>query len=181
MPYTIEEHNHRLAAWAASTSASASSLCRFKVETGIAVLEQSGFTALGFATSNSLPAPAELDATHAAWRETVINSAHELGLTFTHGVAAKLINCYLKVRLVCAGHHLDERVQALHPPIDALLLGSLARLNYGSRRECWHGFHQQRWSKFDSATYQAVIDLIRQTLPHGAPLWKIEEFWEGHQ
>ena len=113
MPYTIEEHNHRLAAWAASTSASASPLCRFKVEVGVAILENSGFTALGFATADTLPTSAQLDAAHATWRDTVINSAHELGLTFTHGIAAKLINCYLKVRLVCAGHHLDERVQAL--------------------------------------------------------------------
>ena len=43
MPYTIEEHHHRFAAWAASSSASASPLCRFKVSAGVAILEKSGF------------------------------------------------------------------------------------------------------------------------------------------
>ncbi len=180
MPYTIEKHNHRLAAWAASTSASASPLCRFKVEVGVAVLENSGFTAEAFAIAN-LPTPAELDVIHAGWRETVINSAQVQGRTFTHGIAAKLINCYLKVRFVCAGEHLHERVRALHPPIDALLLAALAQANFGGQAMEWRNFHNLRWSKFDSATYQAVINLMRESMPAGDPLWKIEEYWEGHQ
>lgn len=181
MPYTIEEHNHRLAAWAASTSASASPICRFKVEKGVEILEESGFTAESFTTTASLPQPTQLDEVHANWRTTVIAKAAGIGLSFSHGVAAKLLNCYLKVRFVCAGYHNDQKVQALHPPIDALLLGALARQDYGARGQDWGRFHRRRWSKFDSQTYQSVIDLIRATLPAGQPLWMIEEHWEGHQ
>ncbi|WP_397379479.1 hypothetical protein [Prosthecobacter sp.] len=181
MSYEIEHHNHRLAAWAASTSASASPVCRFKVEHGVSILESCGFTPVNFADKESLPAPAALDDTHSNWRASILRAAHEKQLNFTHGIAAKLINCYLKVRFVCAGFHLDKKVQALHPPIDALLLDSLARNNYAGRGPAWRDFHQKRWSKFDSDTYAAVIDLIRETLPQGEPLWKIEEHWEGHQ
>lgn len=180
MPYTIEEHNHRLAAWAASTSASASPLCRFKVHQGVAVLEASGFD-VSFSSPERLPEPDALAAKHREWRDAVIEAATTNGLVFTHGIAAKLINCYLKVRFVCGGHHTDQRVQALHPPIDEVLLKELAAVNFGGNARLWRGFRKARWSKFDSATYEAVIEQVRDSLPANEPLWKIEEYWEGHQ
>jgi hypothetical protein len=96
-------------------------------------------------------------------------------------VAAKIINCYLKVRFVCGGCHTHPSVAALHPPIDDVLLKELGRVNFGRRARDWRKYRQQRWSKFDSKTYEAVIHLIRATLPTGAALWQIEEHWGGHQ
>ena len=180
MPYTFEEHHHRLAAWAASSSASASPLCRFKVHKGVAILEACGFDA-EFSSPDQLPEPADLDAQHHRWRIGVIAAAEKEGLAFTHGIAAKLLNCYLKVRFVCGGHHSDHRVQILHPPIDEVLLKQLAEENFGGKAKLWRKFRQARWSKFDSVTYEGVIALIRQSLPLNEPLWKIEEHWEGHQ
>lgn len=178
-PYEIERHKHVVAAWSAATGARASKLCRFKVREGVAILEACGFDA-GFSTPDHLPKPRQLDATHRAWREAVIKSAQAQGLSFTHGVAAKLINCYLKVRFVCGGYHDHERVRCLPPPIDALLLSELARKNVGGFKQDWRHLHTQAWSKFDSAMYERVIDLIRRVLPPGEPLWKIEEHWKGH-
>lgn len=179
MPYTIEDHKHISAAWGAATGARASKLCRFSVAVGKQILEEAGFTARF--TLTELPLPAELDARHTQWRRTVVEKARSKKLAFTHGIAAKLINGYLKDRFVCGGDHDHERVKCLHPPIDALLLGSLARANFGGQARSWRKFHDKRWSKYDSATYQSVIDLIRETLSPGEPLWKIEEHWEGHQ
>jgi len=178
--YNIEEHNHRLAAWAASTSASASPLCRFKVHKGGAILEACGFDA-AFSNPSQLPAPADLADQHLKWRAEVIAAAEKENLIFTHGIAAKLINCYLKVRFVSGGHHADARVQALHPPIDEVLLKELAAVNFGSQAKKWRKFRQARWSKFDSATYEEVIALIRSSLLPNEPLWKVEEYWKGHQ
>lgn len=178
-PYTIEKHRHVVAAWSAATGARASKLCRFKVRSGVAILEACGFNA-DFATPEHLPEPTQLDATHRAWRNAVINAAPQQGLTFTHGVAAKLINCYLKVRFVCGGHHDHARVRCLPPPIDALLLDALARQNVGGFKKEWRQFRTRAWSKFDSTTYERVVDLIRRALPPGQPLWKIEEYWKGH-
>lgn len=180
MPYTIDDHKHRLAAWDAASSASASPLCRFKVEVGSAILEACGFDA-ALASPNQLPPPADIDATHLIWRQKVIDAATVQGLDFSHGVAAKLINCYLKARFLCGGHHAHERVKCLHPPIDAVLLNQLAVVNFGGHKKQWWKFHEARWSKFDSETYQAVIDLIRQSLPPAEPLWKIEKHWKGYQ
>ncbi len=180
MPYTIEEHSHRFAAWAASSAASASKLCRFTVHEGVTILEACGFDA-AFSSPDQLPLAAALDAQHREWREDVIAAAVNQRREFTHGVAAKLINCYLKVRFVCGGHSADSRVQALHPPIDELLLKQLAALNLGGHARRWRTFRYARWSKFDSATYEEVIALIRDSLPPNEPLWKIEEYWDGYQ
>jgi hypothetical protein len=180
MPYTFEDHHHRLAAWAASTSASASPLCRFKVSQGIAILEASGFDA-NLSNPTQLPEPKELSNYHRDWRNKVIEKAGVEGLYFTHGVAAKIINCYLKVRFICGGSHLNDRVKALHPPIDEVLLKELASINFGGKAKEWRKLRQKRWSKFDSTTYEDTIEMIRESLPQNEPLWKIEEHWQGHQ
>jgi hypothetical protein len=79
----------------------------------------------------------------------------------THGVPAKLINCYLKVRFVCAGHHQHENVKVLHPPIDELLLNTLYELNVDGLRPEWGAACKERWSKFCADRYEKVIDLIQ--------------------
>jgi hypothetical protein len=176
--YTIEEHQHRLAAWAAGRAASVKG-CRFKVLQAKVVLEAVGFDA-SFSSAASLPAPAELDRTHRKWRNAVIRAAAQEGIAATHGVAAKLINCYVKVRLICAGCHDDERVKAMHPPVDDVLLKRLAELDVGGFQKKWKAARAIRWSKFKSRHYEQVIDLVRRALPD-QPLWKIEEHWAGHQ
>ncbi|MCZ7558528.1 MAG: hypothetical protein M5R41_19240 [Bacteroidia bacterium] len=180
-PFTIEQHKHRHAAWAASTAARASKLCRFSVEKGIAILDACGFDSR-FASPDQLPADVNIDKTHRKWRETAVAAACDIGVEgFTHGVAAKLINCYLNTRFVCGGHHEHKRVMCLHPPIDDLVLKALADKDFGGQAKQWRILRSKRWSKFDSDTYQDVIDLLRHSLPAGEPLWKIEEYWQGHQ
>ena len=115
MPYTIEEHKHRFAAWAASRAASVKG-CRFSVEQGKAILERVQLNRL-LPSPDNLPAPKSFDEVHREWRNQVISAAQELGLEFTHGVAAKLINVYFKAAFVCGGYHNHVRVKAIHPPI----------------------------------------------------------------
>jgi hypothetical protein len=71
-------------------------------------------------------------------------------------------------------------VQALHPPIDAVLLAELASRNFGGFRAAWNRARRIRWSKFNSSNYQTVIQHVRAAL-NGAPLWTIEQHWRGHQ
>lgn len=178
--YTIELHQHRLAAWDAATSARVRGICSFSVRQGAEILEASGFNE-EFSSPDVLPSPADLDMTHKQWREEAIAAAEMRGLSdFSHGIAAKLINSYLKVRFVCAGLHDHERVKCLHPPIDRVLLTELANRNAGGYGKEWRKFRDHGWSKFDSELYQTVIDKIRLCLP-GQPLWMIEEHWAGYQ
>jgi len=177
-PYGIERHCHLLAAWAASRAASVKG-CRFSVEQGRAILESAGFDD-SYSTPEMLPAPTEMDEKHWAWRAALIDAAEVEGVKFTNGVAAKLVNVYLKIRFVCGGHHAHERVHQLHPPIDAVLLKKLGAFNIGGHAKAWRKAELTRWSKFNSNEYEAVIGLIRDAL-QGEPLWMIEEHWQGNQ
>lgn len=171
--YNIRDHSHRFAAWAAATGASASPKCRFRVEDGKAILEAAGLDA-GLCRPSQLPKPGQIDRVHARWRARVIAEAKKRKLKFTHGIAAKLINLYLKARFTCGGHSDHPYVAALHPPIDSLLLKAInATLPHADRMP-------YAWSKFDAKTYQAVIKNLRQ-INAGSPFWSIESRWKGYR
>jgi len=190
MPYTIEEHKHRFAAWAASLAASVPG-CRFTVEQGRNILEAAGFNNL--VHPDDLPLPHMVDVTHRCWREKVRYHADQLyNLDFTHGVAAKLINVYLKAVFTCGGFHDDCRVKNLHPPIDRGMLTNLAdhfanhlaEPNVGGLVDALNEARDRGWANFDSEHYENVIMHIREALRvlgEYSRLWKIEEYWEGHQ
>ena len=179
MTYSIAEHSHRLAAWAASRSASIKSF-PLEVADGRAILEASGFDPEF--NVDRLPAADDqsIDVAHAVWRKKVIAEAKKQGLGFTHGIAARLINVYLKVRFVCGGFEADERVERLHPPVDRELLKGLGQKNVGGLKKDWNALEAKGWAAFDSAAYEGAIQKIRRSL-EGRPLWEIEEFWPGHQ
>lgn len=178
MPYTIQLHKHRFSSWAAGKAANVNG-CRFSVEQAKEIIEIAGLDQL-LDDPNNLPLPNNIDAAHAEWRNSIIEGAATLGLEFTHGVAAKLINIYLKAGFVCGGFHDHDNVRALHPPIDSLLLDELSAHDIGGFRRAWNEARRIRWSKFNSQQYQTVIDNIRASLPNGAP-WEIEQHWCGYQ
>lgn len=171
--YDIHVHSHRFAAWAAATGAAASPKCRFRVEDGKAILEAAGFDAR-LCRPSQLPKPSQIDRIHARWRDRVIDEAKKRKLKFTHGIAAKLINLYLKARFTCAGHVDHPHVAALHPPIDSLLLQALNRTLPSKQRI------PTRWSTFDATTYHSVIGTIRVHVGDH-PLWSAESLWLGHR
>jgi hypothetical protein len=176
--YTIEEHKHRFSAWAAGRAANVNG-CRFTVEQAKAILETAALNQL-LADPNKLPSPQDTDALHRKWRNGVIVAARNHKLDFTHGVAAKLINIYLKAGFVCGGHHTHVRVQALHPPIDSVLLDELSAQNVGGFRCTWNEARRIRWSKFNSEQYETVITHIRASMPNQA-MWNVEQYWRGYQ
>jgi hypothetical protein len=180
--YSLVEHKHRFSAWAASRAASVNG-CRFEVEQGKAILERAGMREF-LEAPERLPTRLEIDATHRGWRETVVATATQVGLQFSHGVAAKLINMYLKAGLVCGGHHDNPRVKVLHPPVDRLLLTALTRATEGQLRQELSALGP--WSTWDSTEYERAIDCIRRAVGMGPedsdpPLWSVERFWRGYQ
>lgn len=179
MTYDIEEHKHRYAAWAASRAASTKT-CRFNVLQGKNIIEDVGLNKL-LSNPDALPSANQIDTKHREWRESAIRAATSKDLTgFSHGVAAKLINVYLKGVFVCGGHEAHVNVSALHPPIDSLLLDKLHADNVGGQSEVWATARKQRWSKFNSNQYDKVIFAIRTAMGDDA-LWKIEQYWRGYQ
>jgi hypothetical protein len=173
--FSHEIHNevHLFVVWATATGASASPRCRFKVEAGKSILERAGFDAK-LRHPKQLPSPARMDAVHLAWRKAVIKEARKVGLEFTHGIAAKLINLYLKAKFTCGGYADHPHVAALHPPIDSLLLKAFNRTLKPQDRL------PVNWSTFDSRTYQETIGALRLGRK-GLPLWTAESLWQGHR
>ncbi len=177
MKYTIEEHKHRFAIWAACRAASVKG-CRFTVEKGKQILEDAKINVIINSIDN-LPEPDNFKMWHRKWRNKIINVAQQYKLKFTHGVAAKLLNIYFKLIFVCSGNHNDARVKAIHPPIDSLLLNQLYKLDIGEQCKSWQAARRIRWSKLNSEQYENVIKAIRKVLPADNGLWQIEEHWKG--
>lgn len=176
--YDIEQHRHLFAAWAAGRAASVPG-GRFSVAEGRYILEACGFVS-ALSSPNQLPQSSTIDDHHRRWRGDATDCAAALGLQLSHGIAAKLINVYLKARFVAAGHHDHPNVAALHPPVDRLLLQELAKSDFAGRARYWRQTSRSAWSKMCSDQYECLIKEIRSGL-HGAPLWQIEEFWKGSQ
>jgi hypothetical protein len=177
--YSILEHRHRFACWAASRAASVNGN-RFKVKDGQWILEKSDLHQI-MVDGSSLPESSKFDEIHAQWRNQIIYVAKEIGKEFTHGVAAKLINVYLKSIFICTDNLDDPKIKAIHPPIDSVLLDTLYKHDIGGKRKLWQTARQIRWSNFNSIQYQQVIDGIRSSLPSNAGLWEIEAFWRGYR
>ena len=177
--YSINHHTHVFAAWSAATAARAGT-CKFKVKTGRKILEEIGFNET-FINPNKLPTQEKFDVVHKKWCDNAIKSAKRYKIkNFKHGVAAKLINCYLKVKFVCGGHANHPKVKYIHPPIDRLLLQELKEKNIGDFGEEWSSGGKLSWSHYDYISYNEIIKMIQKTMPN-QPLWKIEQYWPGHQ
>jgi hypothetical protein len=170
--YKLFEHKHRFSAWAASRAASVIG-CRFSVEVGQEILE----------IIKDTPLPKnqkEFNEFHLTQRNKIISKAKMLKLNFSHGVAAKLLNCYYKSMYV-NDQSIDIKIRnIIHPPIDALLLESLYKNDVGGAKKKWKKAKNIRWSKFSSEDYQEVIDEII-IIYKKEGLWKVEEYWSGYQ
>lgn len=170
--YTLFEHKHRFSAWAASRAASTIT-CRFKVEQGQEILEN--------LKNKKIPKNQKaFDDFHRNMRNLIINEAKKLNLNFTHGIAAKLFNCYLKSMYV-NDESIDKKIRSIiHPPIDSLLLDSLYHKAIGNEVSIWRNARNIRWSNFTSEDYEIVMNQIIKIYSKEG-LWKVEEHWVGHQ
>lgn len=181
MEYNIERHIHLYSSWAASRAASTSKINRFTVEIGQNILENAGFKNL-ILNPDGLPADEiKFDNQHKIWREEIIYLSKEFAnKEFSHGIAAKMINIYLKSIIICGGFHEHPNSRFIHPPIDSILLEGLASRKFNGDDEFWRNAKKEAWSNFDSNYYQEVINKIRAGLK-GAPLWSIEKYWRGYR
>ena len=73
MSYTIAEHKHRFAAWAAGRAANVKG-CRFTVSQGKRILETANIDIVARSVDN-LPPPNDFDRYHREWRIKIINAA----------------------------------------------------------------------------------------------------------
>ena len=173
----------RFSVWCASTAARASRNCRFTGEQGAEIALNSSL--LDYQTLDDLPDPLEFDNLHKKLRQKIClaaeNTIKNKTMQFTHGVAAKFINIYFKAMFLndvpAERSDYENKINALHPPIDRLLLQKLAEKNVGGLRNFWQEKENKGWSKFSSDDYEDVIRHIKDVT--NGHLWEIEEFWPG--
>lgn len=178
MEYPLSEHRDKFCSWVASRAASAPG-CRFKVAQGQKLISAVGLRNL-IDDPSRLPGPRFMDEEHWRWRDDIIREAGKGRWELPHGVAAKLINVYLKAGLVVGGPAEDGPLAALHPPVDRTLLEGLAKNDVNGWKRFWSRMARFGWSKWDSDQYMEVINAIRSAV-NGEPLWKIEYYWPGSQ
>lgn len=183
------EHRFRFAAWCGATAARASANCRFTVSEGVTLLEKSKLDRIARGI-DELPEAIDFDDHHKVWCSEIVKNAPSVmskapRKEFSYGVAAKLVDCYLKpLFLELQPPQYDEsirtRTNAIHPPIDSILLKNLGRRDPDiERSRNWKRWKKMGWSNFDRDTYLEIIQQVRDVTEN--QLWRIEAFWTGYQ
>jgi len=128
----------------------------------------------------NLPDPDKFDELHRVWRLQVVDASGALG--FTHGVAAKLINCYLKAAMVNRHTVSNPKVKAIHPPIDRILLTNLKKYRGVRFLGIPVSGGVPAWSTLNSDQYEKLIQRLREFITEDGNgsdrgLWELERYW----
>lgn len=174
--YAFLEHKHRFAAWCAATAASASPKCRFTVKQGFELLGRIGMATK--AQEQVWKQYQSFDDWHGKSCADLMGEAKSNGMKgFSYGVAAKMINCYIKAFYIGD----QEVLSVAHPPIDRLLLSELAKKDYEGKRKIWYEYKNKGWSTFTKDHYSEVIKALRSSKELEAEMWKVERYWLGYK
>ena len=177
--YSLGEHRHRFACWAAARAASMKFAGGSNRAMRIA-LEESALPALLLGPPQAWPqSAAEFDRAHSRWCGDVVSSLHGQGVeTATYGRAAKLVAVYVKAMIVCGDDAESALGEVAHPPIDRLLLQTLAKQpRFPSQlRRDWR---RTSWTTLDIDGYDEVILSLRQAGLDYQGFWRVERWWSG--
>jgi hypothetical protein len=176
MSYLYQEHQHNFSAWAAARAAQRT----FKGAT-VPILKKS----LEYAQLDVyIQTPSkhhtnelEFDAQHTIWCNQIVKYLNENGVEApTFGLAAKLVNVYLKSSIVLSKYCDSKLASIVHPPIDDLLLKAIVAdksLSLSIRNQC----KGVRWTQFTEGSYQQLIQAFRSHELHRPNFWELERYW----
>jgi hypothetical protein len=175
--YTIDEHRHRFAVWAAGRAAQRGLSGGSNAVLAKAV-EICGVREAVQAHSAWSSDSAEFDRVHATWCNAILahlKKSEVAGASF--GRAAKLIAIYLKTMVLISGSEDTKLGQVIHPPIDGILLRAMAAdlaFDKASRRH----WRKTVWTKLDQGEYSKLIESLRRA-SCAQPFWMLERYWDG--
>ena len=204
--YNLDFHKHILSKWAASRAASQSKGFKFSVELGSKLLL---FGKKGSQASDqefidyikqieNFNSQDDYDSWH---HQTIVNMTsytdelkqlldkHNKSFNnYTYGIAAKILNCYLKVFFLESFGN-QKFADFIHPPVDAILLKALRKEDkklFNFKNSVFTNIGVLKiptWTRINENEYKMIIKLMKEFLSIKGQngLWKIESFWIGHQ
>ena len=173
--YDLTEHRHRFAVWAAARAAQRgfTTVKEFR-----RALQATDIQRVLASPETLLVSAVEFEALHRRWCSSICASLTEQTIAnVAYGRAAKLVAVYLKTTVIMGGACDSPLGRNAHPPIDRVLLQGLARSPdiTSPHKAAWKALN---WTQLDEAGYYELMDQLRGALPHGAPFWTIEEYWQ---
>jgi len=174
MPYDHFEHRHRFAVWAAARAAQRAFA---RVEVLRDALEQTDIRQFVADRGSLVTTGEEFDPLHSKWCNAIVGHLSRQGVpNATYGRAAKLVAVYLKSMIVLGEHAASSLARVAHPPIDRILLRTMAT---SAEVESRHKARWRRvaWTTLDEAGYFELLQQLRETLPPESPWWRLEQYW----
>jgi hypothetical protein len=171
--YTIEEHRHRFAVWAAARASQRGFRNVADLREALEATDIRSFLARRGSLDIS---EMEFKERHRQWCKTIcdrLSGRSPIGVTF--GRAAKLVAVYLKT-IVIMGEHWDSSLgRNAHPPIDRRLLKALMSKEADkSIRRSWGAVS---WTKLDEDGYYRLVHQLRTTFAP-SQFWTLERYWQ---
>ena len=166
--YSTYQHRHNFAIWAAARA----------TQRGFTTTEslKEALEATGIKTFIERPCKrGDFDDHHRRWCRSIcrhLKSAQVEGVSY--GRAAKLVNVYLKSMVVLPDLS-SEVASYVHPPIDRILLQSVAKDPEVSTERS-RALRNTSWTKLSEAEYFDLISMLKD-INGDRPFWKIEEHW----
>ena len=204
--YNLDFHKHILSKWAASRAASQSKGFKFSVELGSKLLlfgkkrsQASDQEFIDYIKQiENFNSQDDYDSWH---HQTIVNMTsytdelkqlldkHNKSFNnYTYGIAAKILNCYLKVFFLESFGN-QKFADFIHPPVDAILLKALRKEDkklFNFKNSVFTNIGVLKiptWTRINENEYKMIIKLMKEFLSIKGQngLWKIESFWIGHQ
>jgi hypothetical protein len=159
--YTIEEHKHNFAVWAASKSVQRGFTSIYKISVAI---KKSGLKE--FVESYSKCEKEQFKSFHIKCSNKIILALKDENCTY--GLAAKIIAVYLKTSLIL--YNKGKNCENIHPPLDRILLNNFIKFN--AIKE----YTYQPWTKLSKSDYWDLVSLIEKY--EGKINWELERYWK---
>lgn len=164
--YTFEEHVHNYAVWTSARAVSRDFTTTANIKKAV---ESSGLRS--FVNNPQSISSLELDIHHKIWANQLIEFLHfVVGEKATYGRAAKIISIYLKTSVILCNRGVCDRSEVIHPPIDAILLNSIAK------KRNMPELTKERWTQLDEESYWRLVTKLRAAI--GSFDWRLEYFWK---
>jgi len=176
--YTIAEHHHRFAAWAAARAA-LRGLADIRTGTISHALEHCGVVGVVDTRARWPTSVAVFDAAHRDWCQALLKDLRSAGTgNASYGRAAKVLAIYLKSRIVLGGHHAHAFAKVIHPPIDRILLQGIAEHVCAGNQALAKQLRTTTWTTLTAGAYYDLIDRLRGADLDRRAFWGIEQFWD---